>query len=102
MTSKIKRDGLVSALDGGLRGTALIVLLAGGACSVGLMLRAGQHQDSRILLLLFWIWGLSPFVAAARAHGVSRRWSAVTRATLHVVTLIFTLSSLAIYGAVAF
>jgi hypothetical protein len=91
----------VSAFGGGLRGAALIAVLVGGACSVGLMLRTGQHQNSRILLLLFGIWVLSPFAAAAWAYAVSRRWSGVTRATLYVVILVFTLSSLAIYGAVA-
>ena len=92
----------MSAFDSGLRGTALIAVLAGAAGSLGLMLRAGQRQNSRILLLLFGVWVLSPFVAAAWAHAVSKRWSAVTRATLYVVMLVFTLSSLAIYGAVAF
>jgi hypothetical protein len=41
-------------------------------------------------------------VAAAWAHTVSRRWSGLARAILSVVTLVFTVSSLAIYGAVAF
>ena len=92
----------MSAFDSGLRGTALIAVLAGAAGSLGLMLRAGQRQNSRILLLLFGVWVLSPYVATAWAHAVSKRWSAVTRATLYVVILVFTLSSLAIYGAVAF
>jgi hypothetical protein len=91
----------VSAFDSGLRGTALIAVLAGAAGSLGLMLRAGQRQNSRILLLLFGVWVLSPFVAAAWAHAVSKRWSAVTRATLYVVMLVLTVSSLAIYGDVA-
>lgn len=86
----------------GRRWAALIAVLAAGACSVGLMLRAGQRQNSRILLLLFGTWVLSPFVAAAWAHTVSRRWSGLARAILSVVTLVFTVSSLAIYGAVAF
>jgi multisubunit Na+/H+ antiporter MnhG subunit len=92
----------VSRVDGSFRITVLIALLASAVCSLGLMLRAGQRQNSRILLLLFGIWVLSPFAAAAWAHAVSRNWSAVTRTTLYVVILVFTLSSLAIYGAAAF
>jgi hypothetical protein len=92
----------VSTFDGGFRSTVLIAVLASAVCSAGLMLRAGQRQNSRILLLLFGIWVLSPFVAAAWAHAVSRNWSAVTRTTLYVVILVFTLSSLAIYSAAAF
>jgi len=85
-----------------LRGTALIAALAGGACSFGLMLRAGQRQQSRVLLFLFAIWTLSPFMITAWANIVSKRWSVVARVTLYVTTLILTLSSLAIYGGVTF
>ena len=60
------------------------------------MLYAGRRQQSRILVLLF------PFAAAVLASVVSRRWSVIVPATLHVVMLVFTISSLAIYGAVAF
>jgi hypothetical protein len=92
----------VSVLDGSLRGTALIGVLAGAVCSLGLMTYASRHQNSRVLILLFGIWVLSPFVAAAWAHAVSRRWSAVTQTALYIVMLVFTLSSLVVYGAVAF
>jgi hypothetical protein len=92
----------VSGLHGHLRGTALIGVLAGAVCSLGLMGYASRRQNSRILILLFGIWVLSPFVAAAWAHAVSRRWSAVTQSTLYIVMLVLTLSSLLIYGAVAF
>ena len=85
-----------------LRGAALTFALAGAAGSVGLMLHAGSHQNSRILLLLFVVWVLSPFVAAVLANVVSKRWSVLTRATLNVVTLVLTLGSLAIYGDVSF
>ena len=87
--------------DGGflrlLRAVALSAVVAGAVGSIGLMLRAGQRTP-RFLLVLFTIWVLSPFVALAWANMVSRRWSVLTRATLHVVTLVLTLGSLAIYG----
>jgi hypothetical protein len=86
---------------GVLRAAALIAVLAGAAGSLGLMLHAGRRNDSRILLVLFTIWVLSPFVALVLADVVSKRWSALTRATLHSVMLVLTLGSLAIYGDVA-
>jgi hypothetical protein len=62
------------------------------------MLIAGHRNDSRILLALFAIWVLSPFVALVLANLISKRWSVLTRATLHGVMLILTMGSLAIYG----
>jgi hypothetical protein len=50
-----------------LRTAALISLVAGAADSVGFMLRAGHQNPSRVLLILFAIWVLSPFVALAFA-----------------------------------
>ena len=89
-------DGQGGSL-GRLRAAALIVVLAGAAGSLGLMLRAGQRTP-RFLLLLFVIWVLSPFVALVFADVVSKSWSVPTRATLYGVMLVVTLGSLAIYG----
>ena len=80
----------------------LIVLRAGAVGSLGLMLYAGRHRNSRILLLLFAAWVLSPFMAAVLANVVSQGSPVITRATLSVTMLVITLGSLAIYGDVAF
>jgi hypothetical protein len=85
-----------------LRRTAMIAVLPGAAGSLGLMFLAGRHQNSRILLILFAIWVLSPFIALVGANMVSKRWSILTRATLYGVMLVLTLGSLAVYGGVAF
>jgi hypothetical protein len=85
-----------------LRAAALAFALAGAAGAVGLTLYAGRHNNSLILRLIFVVWVLSPFVAAAWANVVSIRWPVLTRATLHVVTLVLALGSVAIYGAVSF
>jgi hypothetical protein len=77
---------------------ALVAVVAGGVGSVGLMLRAGHRNGSPILLMLFAIWVVSPFVVLVLANMVSKRWSVLTRATLHSVMLILTVGSLAIYG----
>ena len=85
-----------------LRTASLISLAAGAAGSAGFMLRAGHQNSSRVLLILFAIWVLSPFVALAFAIIVSKDWSVLTRATLYSVVVFLTVSSLAIYGDVAF
>jgi len=100
-TSEVSRERPERGFLGLLRAAALIAVLAGAAGSFGLMLHAGRRNDSRILLVLFTIWVLSPFVALVLADVVSKRWSVLTRATLHSVMLVLTLASLAIYGDVA-
>ena len=100
-TSEVSRGRGERGFLGLLRAAALIAVLAGAAGSLGLMLHAGRRNDSRILLVLFTIWVLSPFVALVLAYVVSKRWSVLTRATLHSVMLVLTLGSLAIYGDVA-
>ena len=85
-----------------LRGAALVAVVAGAGGSLGLMLHAGRHQPSRVLMLLFAVWVLSPFMAALLAHIVSKRWSLLTRLTLSVVILVLTVGSLIIYGNTAF
>ena len=101
MTSEVSRGRPEGGFLGFLRAAALIAVLAGAAGSVGLMLHAGRHNDSQILLVLFALWVLSPFIALVLAHVVSKRWSVLTRATLYSVMLVLTLGSLAIYGDVA-
>ena len=90
--------------DGGslglLRAVALTAVVAGAGGSVGLMLWVGHRNPSRVLLGLFVIWDLSPFMALLLADMLSKRWSVITRATLHIVMLVIALSSLALYGDV--
>jgi hypothetical protein len=86
---------------GPLRTVAMIAVLAGASGSVGLMLRVGHRNNSRILLALFGIWVLSPFIALVWANVVSKRWSVLTRAALYSLMLVLTLGSLAAYGEVA-
>jgi hypothetical protein len=78
------------------------VVLVGATGSVALMLYAGRRQNSRVLLLLFAVWVLSPFMAPVLTRVVRQRWSVVTRATLNITMVVITLGSLAIYVDVAF
>jgi hypothetical protein len=67
------------------------------------MVQAGHRTNSpRTLLVLFTLWVPSPFVAVVFAIIVSKDWSVLTRATLYSVVVFLTVSSLAIYGDVAF
>jgi hypothetical protein len=97
ITSEAGRGRPAGGFLGLLRVVALIAVAAGAVGSLGLMLRAGRSTP-RLLLVVFVIWVLSPFVALAWANRVSKRWSVLTRATLYCVTLVITLGSLAIYG----
>jgi hypothetical protein len=85
----------------GLRASALIAAIVGAIGSVGLTLYAGRHNDSRVLMALFAMWVISPFVVLLVAGARSKRWTDLTQETLSIVTLVLTLGSLAIYGNVA-
>src|SRR5258708_3982389 len=92
--------GKCAAFLGTLRSGALIAVLVGAVVSAGLVLREGPRPP-RFLLVLFVFGVLSPFMAAVLAEVISKRWPLLTRAPLPGVSLVFTLGSLAIYGAVA-
>lgn len=80
-----------------LRVVALIALAIGAAGSLGFMFREGQRTP-RLLLIFFFFWVLSPFVALLWANLVSKRWSVVMRVTLYCITLVVALGSLLIYS----
>jgi hypothetical protein len=100
--TRVDREVSEQGIFGLLRGVTLIALLAGVAASIAFMLRVGHRQSSRILVLLFGIWVLFPFMTSVWAHAYSKRWTVVVRAPLYVVMLLVTLASLPIYGAAAF
>jgi hypothetical protein len=84
-----------------LRVAARIAVAAGAVGSVGLMLHAGRHNSSRLLLGIFTLWVLSPFAALVLADFFSRRWPLVARTALYSLTLVVVLGSLASYGYIA-
>lgn len=87
---------------GPLRTAAMIAMVAGAVGSIALMLRAGRNNSSGVLLVMFVLWVLGPFVALALANTVAKRWSAPARATLYYLMLVVALGSLTIYGYDAF
>ena len=84
-----------------LRAAAQVAVLAGAAASLGLTLHAGRHNSSRLLVVIFALWVLSPFVALLFANALSKHWSGLTRAMLHSLMLALPLGSSAIYAVVA-
>jgi cytochrome bd-type quinol oxidase subunit 2 len=82
---------------GRLRTVALIAMGVGIAGSVGLFLRAGQRTP-RLLLAVMAIWMLSPFLALGWADTISKRWTSLTKVTLHVLMIVVALASLLVYG----
>jgi hypothetical protein len=101
MTSTLSGGRPEGGLLGRLRAAGLIAVMAGAVGSVGLMLHAGRRNDSRILLVLFTLWVLSPSAALLLADVVSKRWAVLTRGTLYSVMLVVALASWAIYGDAA-
>jgi len=69
-------------------------VVAGAVGSVGLTLYAGRQNPSRLLVALFAIWVLSPFLSVTIA---SRRSSAFARGPLYGEGPILTVGSLAMY-----
>lgn len=102
MTSKGARVVFKHGILSSLRRAALIAVLAGAGASLAFMLRASHRQNSRVLLLLFGIWVLFPFITAVWAYVVSNGWTVVVRVPLYMVMLVVSLVSLSIYGGVAF
>lgn len=83
-----------------LRTIALIVMLVGAVGSLGIMFYTGRNNKSVLLLLLFAIWVLSPFIALLVANMISKRWPVFTRAILYWLMLFLTIGSLVSYSGV--
>ncbi|HLQ68173.1 MAG TPA: hypothetical protein VK124_01510 [Gemmatimonadales bacterium] len=84
-----------------LRTVALVAAVVGAVGSIAFILRVGHRNKSIVLLAMFVLWDVAPFVGLLLAHRASRLWASSARAALYRVTLLVTLASLAIYGVVA-
>ena len=80
-----------------LRVAALLAVVCGAAGSIALLFHARQRRPP-LLMAIFVIWVLSPFMALLLADTVSKRWPVVTRVAHYIVMLILAMGSLAIYG----
>jgi hypothetical protein len=90
------KDETAAAVTG-LRLTALIALVIGAVGSIGLWIRAAQHPPP-LIIVLFVVWVLSPFVVLGIGHVVAKRWAPSTQTALYWVTLLVTVASIAIYA----
>jgi hypothetical protein len=63
-----------------------------------LMYNAGRNQSSILLIALFTIWVLSPFIGLLVANVISKHWPVLTRVTLYFLMLFITLGSLVSYN----
>ncbi len=82
-----------------LRTIALTALLFGAAGSLYFVINAGRNNSSILLLALFVIWVLSPFIAFVIIHIIKKRWSFLTSITLYWLMLVVAIGSLIIYSA---
>ncbi len=80
------------------RRTARTALAIGAAGSLALMMYAGRHNPSIVLILLFTGWVSSPFVALAVADRWARRWQPASRAAFYGVMFAVSLGSLLVYA----
>jgi hypothetical protein len=81
----------------GLRTGSLIALIVGAIGSIGLWVHAAQHPPP-LIIVLFVVWVLSPFVILGVGHVVAKRWAPNTQAALYWVTLLISVASLVIYA----
>jgi len=67
--------------------------------SVALLLYLGRRNKSIVLMVLFSIWVLAPFVGSLLLNAlIAKRGSAIARTALHVAMLILAFASLALYA----
>jgi hypothetical protein len=81
-----------------LRIIALLVWAVGAGLSADLTLYAGHKNKSQLLVVLFIVWVLSPFVAILAAHAVFRTRAAMVRVTVYCLMLVITFGSLLGYS----
>jgi hypothetical protein len=86
-----------SPRGGPLHAAAWSAAVVGALGSVGLMYNAGSRAPW-LLLAMFLVWVVSPFVALAWALHAAPRWPAAARSAVHWTTLLVAAASLALYA----
>jgi hypothetical protein len=82
---------------GVLRAIATVVVLIAAVASLIMVIRAGRHNRSVLLPILFILWVISPFAALLIANRISKPWSPHTRITLYWLMLIISMGCLVGY-----
>jgi hypothetical protein len=76
-----------------LRTVAIIIVLIGAAITLCLVMQAGAHNKSVLLLLLFILWDLSPFAALLVANSFYKHHAVVVLVTLYILMLIIAIGA---------
>jgi hypothetical protein len=77
---------------------ALLIGIAGAIISLYFMFNAGRNQPSAVLIILFTLWVLSPFIGLLLLNNISKRWIVSVRETLYWLAIIMTILSVAGYS----
>src|SRR3954447_12007675 len=81
-----------------LRQAALAANVVGAVGAIAFLLYAKQHPP-KLLLAMFVVWVLSPYVGLSVGSSVSKRWKTGTRTALYGTTILIALGSLTVYAA---
>ncbi len=84
-----------------LRIAFFIAIVGGTVGSIALMRRTSPNMPP-ILVVLIGLWVISPFVLLVLGDVLANRWPLLSRTMIHVLALVLTVGSLAIYRSVAF
>ena len=87
-----------SSNQNGLRVLAFAIAFAGAVGSLYFMFKVGHENNSFILVALFTVWVLSPFVALFIFNKISIRWSVTARAYIYWLMIVLAISSLVAYS----
>jgi hypothetical protein len=77
---------------------ALLIGIAGAVISLWLMYNAGRNQPSILLMILFTLWVLSPFIGLLMLNNISKRWIVSVRETLYWLAIIMIILSVTGYS----
>jgi ACR3 family arsenite efflux pump ArsB len=77
---------------------AVLMVLAGAACSLGFTLYTGRNNTSVLLVLLFTGWVVSPFIALLLINIITKRWQVFDRLILYSLMMMLTVCSVVIYS----
>src|SRR6266542_5435220 len=77
---------------------ALLIGILGAVVSLYFMFNGGRNQPSVMLIILFTLWVLSPFVGLLLLNNISKRWVVSVRETLYWLAIIMTILAVIGYG----
>lgn len=81
-----------------LRTTVLWVLSIGGLGSLIKTIQAGRNSHSMLLISLFVIWVLSPFITLLVANLISKKWPFRSQVKLYLLSTFIAIVSLMAYN----